>query len=365
MPVRLSTVVLQIGAIVLAQPVFAQSATPPSTDVYVPATAIERPAAEYPAIALAAERQGWIEINFVISKAGQAVDPIIRNSNGNAVLEDAALAALRRWRYEPATLNGEPVEEAASTWITFWARDEPTNAARSVFQRRYQALVDALDRGDLSAADKRLRDLKSLDFANPYEDAWFWFANYYFLETTNSSDIEERLQSLERAINRDRDYLEPDLLVSAGQRLYVLHGQKLDLGAAVRTYERLRDSPVARSSEHYQATLSAMTPSYQRILTAIDGDQMFSMNAAIGERGFFEHRLLRRSFSLADVSGRVELIQVRCERAVERHVPMADKSVWTAPPGRGKCTVLLKGDAGTTFQFEEYPLSHGGVAAVE
>lgn len=353
---------IAFGSAVLGQDVPAND-----TDAYVPAKVIRRANPEYPQIALTSEKGGWVTVNFIISQSGEVLEPVVERSVGNLPLERAALAAIRNWRYDPATLNGQPVEQAASTTLTFWVDTEerdPTNVARPVFQRRYQALVESLESGDLDRAQRRIDELESMDRANPYEDAWFWFANYYFLEATNSPDVDERFRSLQLAVEREQDYLEPNLLVPAAQRLYALYAQRLDLSSAVRIYVRLRDSAIAQNADIYAATLAAMTPSYQRILAAISGEQMFLLNAEINERGYWIHGLLRRSFSLGDVRGGVESVQIRCERGIQRYTAINEESVWHAPTDRGACSVFITGRPDTTFVFEEYPLNFGrGTAA--
>ena len=39
--------------------------------------------------------------------------------SGNAILAQAAVAAVRQWRYEPTRLDGQPVEVETSVTVTF------------------------------------------------------------------------------------------------------------------------------------------------------------------------------------------------------------------------------------------------------
>jgi protein TonB len=48
---------------------------------------------------------------------------LVKQSSGHAVLDEAALAAVRAWRFEPATLNGAPVEAEAEVPIRFKLTD--------------------------------------------------------------------------------------------------------------------------------------------------------------------------------------------------------------------------------------------------
>ena len=68
----------------------------------------------YTAIARAMRLAGTVRLRAIIAADGgvRQVDVI----SGNALLGQAAVAAVREWRYKPTRLNGEPVE--VETFIT-------------------------------------------------------------------------------------------------------------------------------------------------------------------------------------------------------------------------------------------------------
>ncbi|HZU24337.1 MAG TPA: energy transducer TonB [Bryobacteraceae bacterium] len=71
----------------------------------------------YPAIARTARIQGTVELLGVISKDGTIES--LRVVSGHPMLVQAALDAVRQWRYRPTTLNGEPVEVIAPITVNF------------------------------------------------------------------------------------------------------------------------------------------------------------------------------------------------------------------------------------------------------
>ena len=52
--------------------------------------------------------EGVVRPHAIIGKDGEVRELTV--VSGDALLTDAALKAVRQWRYEPTRLNGEPVE---------------------------------------------------------------------------------------------------------------------------------------------------------------------------------------------------------------------------------------------------------------
>jgi TonB family protein len=71
----------------------------------------------YPSLALQAKVQGEVSVNATIGKDGIPKD--LKLVKGDARLVDAAFAAIRQWRYRPATLGGIPIETQTVVNVTF------------------------------------------------------------------------------------------------------------------------------------------------------------------------------------------------------------------------------------------------------
>lgn len=71
----------------------------------------------YPPIAKAARQSGTVVIQATISKTGTIENA--RVVSGNAMLQQAAMDAVRSARYKPYLLNGEPVEVETTINIIF------------------------------------------------------------------------------------------------------------------------------------------------------------------------------------------------------------------------------------------------------
>ncbi len=71
----------------------------------------------YPPIAKAARVQGTVVLQATISKGGTIED--LHVVSGSAMLQEAALDAVRQWRYRPYLLNNEPVEVETTINVIF------------------------------------------------------------------------------------------------------------------------------------------------------------------------------------------------------------------------------------------------------
>jgi periplasmic protein TonB len=80
-------------------------AAAPVPAVAAPATPTPRLARmvrpEYPSEALRTRAEGWVNVSLSVTPAGNVVDPRVEQSSNGTLFNRAALAAVRKWRYEP------------------------------------------------------------------------------------------------------------------------------------------------------------------------------------------------------------------------------------------------------------------------
>jgi TonB family protein len=73
----------------------------------------------FPATALKKGIEGWVEVSFNVTQTGSVEDVQVRNSSPAEVFDDAAIRAVRQWRFEPVARNGVIVEQRAITRLRF------------------------------------------------------------------------------------------------------------------------------------------------------------------------------------------------------------------------------------------------------
>ena len=343
----------------------AQEAATPAAHTLIPVTPIERQNPRYPGSALANNQEGWVMVSFVISAEGKVQEAMIEDSSGVESLERAALEAVSRWRYNPATENGRPVEQAmVSTRLTFQLEGVEKGASPA-FLSKYRQISRLLNEGKVAEAQPLVEELEFQGRHNLYEDAWFWWGKYVYLERSGSQDDEEKRTALQRAVGYQEEYLTPDQFVAAAERLVVLYARTLDFSSAISMFERLRDSPTARRADDHEKVVAALTPAYEQMRGIVAGDQALVMEGKVREHDYWVHNLLRRSFELGDVNGRLDALDIRCKSGTRRYNTIPADAVWTVPSSWGDCGVYVKGEPGTTFKFYEYPATYAAPAPID
>ena len=83
----------------------------------VPAKLINRVQPQYPEAARQLKIQGTVALNAIIRKDGTVT--LENVGAGHPLLAAAAVAAVQQWRYQPTTVNGEPVDLEAKLYVTF------------------------------------------------------------------------------------------------------------------------------------------------------------------------------------------------------------------------------------------------------
>jgi TonB family protein len=73
----------------------------------------------YPESARKKGIEGWVELAFTVMPNGQVEDVEVRNASPADVFEDAAVRAIRGWRFEPVERNGERVSQRAMVRLRF------------------------------------------------------------------------------------------------------------------------------------------------------------------------------------------------------------------------------------------------------
>ncbi|HEU4486249.1 MAG TPA: TonB family protein [Povalibacter sp.] len=79
---------------------------------------------QYPDSARRKGIEGWVELAFTVGLNGTVSDVEVRNSSPAEVFDDAAVRAVKQWRFEPVVRNGQIVEQRAMVRLRFAQADE-------------------------------------------------------------------------------------------------------------------------------------------------------------------------------------------------------------------------------------------------
>ena len=101
----------------------------------------------YPPLARQARIQGNVVLHVIIDKDGNVEQ--IEVVSGHPLLVQAAVDAVRQWRYKQTLLNGTPVEVDTTITVTFTMGDLPVTSTEAPQDTPVQSLQDACDAGNV------------------------------------------------------------------------------------------------------------------------------------------------------------------------------------------------------------------------
>jgi protein TonB len=76
-------------------------------------------APEYPREAMLKDIEGSVKVRFTIDSDGKVSEAFVVSSTPDRVFDKAALNAVRRWRFEPLAVAGEPAQATIETTVVF------------------------------------------------------------------------------------------------------------------------------------------------------------------------------------------------------------------------------------------------------
>lgn len=128
---KVALIIITVGVFLIASPVSAQQQQPPSSartirksEEILQSEAITRIQPRYPPLALAVRVPGTVKVEVIIDEGGNVISASALS--GHALLKDSAVAAARRWKFNPTMAEGIPVKV---TGIISFAFDPDTYVA--------------------------------------------------------------------------------------------------------------------------------------------------------------------------------------------------------------------------------------------
>lgn len=98
---------------------------PSSSSVETPPSEISNPPPEYPELARRRGYEGSLLLDFEVRADGTCGEVRVLESSGHDVLDEAAVRAVRQWRFRPATRWGRPIASRQRLRVTFRLKEGP------------------------------------------------------------------------------------------------------------------------------------------------------------------------------------------------------------------------------------------------
>lgn len=302
----------------------------------------------YPQRPLQRSEEGTVDVHFMVDTDGVPFEAIVANSTGDRAFHAAALAALRRFRFDPAIYQGEPVIGSSIYRFTFnLDLDEP--GATPVFVDLFRDFNQAMETDNREQIEAALAKLEERGSRNHYETARLSLARFGY--ESRYGDRRQQMAHLHAALSNsekedDIVYLEPDHVFELRRRLFTLQVLNNHLEEALRTYALLQatsDGPLAGEEQSM----------YQQLLALRDSDRAYGVPLTLDVAGSTSLHLFKRRLYITEVSGRVDEFKIYCSTRYFSLVPEVDVS-YDIPGEWGGCTLFMLGDAGTEVMLVQH-----------
>ncbi len=305
---------------------------------------INRVAPKYPINAIRQGREGWAKLSFVINEEGKVSNVIIIETSGSKDFAKAARSAVLKWQYKPAFENGKPIQQCVNTvQMDFSMENSGEKGVRRRFKKKYKKAKVALENKDYPQVKILLAEMAKTKNMHLSENNFMHLLAADYAKAINDKPLQ--LFHLSRTT----------LAINGKQKLVTLYNifqLQLELQqykTAHATYQKLVEMEEAKP---YLPQLAKMIKSVDEFIVS---DRELIINAKIKESGFWSTDLIRKEFSLVDINGSLDRLDVRC--ANKRHVyTVESNNTWKLPDSWKNCSLYIFGNTDTSFNFIEHPL---------
>lgn len=201
-----------------------EEATPDDADVFA------REAPEFPNSEFQRGTEGWVVLDYSVGRGGVVEYIHIRDSSGNGNFDDAAVAAVENWRYEPGQ------ERELSVLMGFVRGGEKTPISKQ-FHSLNQEANELIDEGKLEQASEVLAKARTDDDLSLTDQSYSYLTEGRIVG--KQGDRAKQLELYRRAMIGNGRWLAYENYLEALRGTIVLQLDQGDIASAVRDYDIL------------------------------------------------------------------------------------------------------------------------------
>lgn len=327
---------------------FAEETKPGSrlVESYTKAEVIERAMPKFPERAVRNRSDGWVQLSYVIDKEGNVKDIVPVNHVGDKRFITEAKKAVKKWKFEPATANGEPIEQCDNAVQLDFLLSGGAGVSRRFNSAMFSGR-NALEEGDLESVKASIEKMDTSKSTNITEVFW---RNHLAISLYNRTGEEDKKhQAVVKALDSMAAVnLEDDQKVSLEsyllQEKFVYLANHRRYSSALSSFERLKQLD-PESASNYDNTA-------KKIETLVASDKPIVVSAEMDNGDRWHHNLARRTFALKNIEGRLDKLEIRCSRKY-RSFTISDDAQWQIPEDWGQCNIHVLGEQNSKFKLVE------------
>lgn len=288
---------------------------------------------------------GWVKLSYVVDEHGNAKDitPIDFSSGGKQFAREGK-KAMRKWKFSPMKINGEAIESCHSVQFNFELGPKGMQAKNKAIVLSW---LNAIAKQDLALMTEFKNKADKLKKLNSFERSWLKLAYASHYKITQNPEKEfEYLSKINIKYNL------PSLPKSVQSQViidrYILSIKFEKYGEARRLYNLMEKEGITKSPEQ----LAILEEQNKLFLNFIQSDKPITYQPTVPEQGIWSHNLVRNAFSIHDIDGSLDKVDIRC--SAKRNIySIEPDNEWKIPASWGECSILIDGNPGTKFVIQE------------
>jgi TonB family protein len=292
------------------------------------------------------EAEAYVVIRLTVTAEGKVADPVVEQLIGPEVFGQHALKDVRRWRYQPATLNGVAVQRPNEVATLIYRFDPRDLVARDSIGDTYRrARVQFLDQkyDDAKAGLLKTVTLERLNF---YERAMTSF--FLAMVEFNQSNYAVAYNHIDIALLDNGEFLDlrsRETALRLAIRIGAAAGQ---FATALDAFAKLKKIADIGENDSDAKLISNVTAR----LNDASPIPVFGAIPSEGISGPWQHILLRRNFVFDLLNGNLDHLELRCDQQ-EISSPISETAEWHVPKSWSGCDLDVFGSPGATFRVIE------------
>lgn len=296
--------------------------------------------------------EGWVQLSFVITENGDVMDPIIHDSTGRKEFEEAALSAVKEWKYKPTLLDGKPTSQSLSkVQINFiletndtYDEDRKRGEVDKRFHSRFTRALKYLQKGKLEKTKEKIEELEGRKRKSWVENSYLWVVQGYYHEKLGDPNTASKY--FQRVVSNGSDVLPRPLYLEVLKKWFTASVQTNRLSEAAEAYEQFAKI----DPEH--KVLASIKPYYDQVKTFLSSNEPLEVLGVLPQNGNWHHKLERNSFQIVSAQKTLDQVEIRCDkhRLTEKSI---SQKAFKIPSDWGQCMVYVDGPVSAQFSLIE------------
>ena len=296
--------------------------------------------------------EGWVRLGFTINAEGETADIVVLDRIGPETMARAARRAVARWKYKPATQDGEPIEQYGNAVDLVFRRQNVGNTAV-----HDEAVAKFDEARGLVSAGKYAEGIALLEQTlrmrlTLYEQAKISFALAFAYE--KSHDTARALVHVRHTLIEGGTFLEKQVVPAARRmrlRLEAANGNLIHAACAAPLPATDSFDPTGAD---IKATAETITDAKKRLgaTAPLSLDGTLLADPASEGSGVWEHTLTRSKFKFASLGSGVSQYRINCTRQTMTE-QTSEALQADVPKAAGPCTLRVYGEIGASFKLVE------------